>query len=100
MSAQDEAYRVPNEYYFGTELIVMPVTSPRIRGLNRAKEKVWLPEGTYIDFFTGTIYEGGRTMEMYRGIENIPVLAKAGASFPCRRRRTRTASAPIRTGWS
>ena len=28
---KDEAYRVPNEYYFGTELIVMPVTSPRIR---------------------------------------------------------------------
>ena len=79
---KDEAYRVPNEYYFGTELIVMPVTSPRIRGLNRAKEKVWLPEGTYIDFFTGTIYEGGRTMEMYRGIENIPVLAKAGGIVP------------------
>ena len=79
---KDEAYRVPNEYYFGTELIVMPVTSPRIRGLNRAKEKVWLPEGTYIDFFTGMIYEGGRTMEMYRGIENIPVLAKAGGIVP------------------
>ena len=79
---KDEAYRVPNEYCFGTEMIVMPVTSPRIKGLNRAKEKVWLPEGTYIDFFTGMIYEGGRTMDMYRGIESIPVLVKAGGIVP------------------
>ena len=38
-----ESYRVPNEYYFGTGLIVAPITSPRLSGLNRAKERVWLP---------------------------------------------------------
>ena len=79
---EEAAYHVPNEYCFGSELIVMPVTSPRIRGLNRAKETVWLPEGLYIDFFDGMIYEGGRVMNMYRGIEAIPVLAKAGAVVP------------------
>ena len=79
---EEAAYHVPNEYCFGSELIVMPVTSPRIRGLNRAKETVWLPEGLYMDFFDGTIYEGGRVLDMYRGIEAIPVLAKAGAVVP------------------
>lgn len=77
-----DAYRVPNEYYFGSELIVAPITSPRMAGLNRAKETVWLPEGTYIDFFSGMIYEGGRMMDMYRGIDSLPVLAKAGGIVP------------------
>ena len=77
-----ESYRVPNEYYFGTGLIVAPITSPRLSGLNRAKERVWLPEGTFIDFFSGTIYEGGRMMDMYRDINTMPVFAKAGAVIP------------------
>ncbi len=76
------AYRQKNEYFFGSELLVMPVTSPAVPGLNRARETVWLPEGTWIDFFTGVLYEGGRTIRMYRGIESIPVLAKAGAIVP------------------
>lgn len=77
-----DAYQVPNEYYFGSELIAAPITTPRIKGLNRAKEKVWFPEGTYIDFFSGMVYEGGRLMEVYRGIETMPVFAKAGGIVP------------------
>ncbi len=76
------AYRQKNEYFFGSELLVMPITSPAVPGINRARETVWLPEGTWIDFFTGVIYEGGRTIRMYRGIESMPVLAKAGAIVP------------------
>ena len=76
------AYRQKNEYFFGSELLVMPITSPAVPGINRAGETVWLPEGTWIDFFTGVMYEGGRTIRMYRGIESMPVLAKAGAIVP------------------
>ena len=72
------AYEAKNQYYFGSELIVAPVTSPRIEGLNVAKTKVWLPEGTWYDLETGMIYNGGRTLNLYRGLESIPVLAKAG----------------------
>lgn len=46
------------------------------------KQKVWLPEGTWFDFFNGMIYEGGRSMDLYRTLEEIPVLAKAGAIIP------------------
>jgi Alpha-glucosidases, family 31 of glycosyl hydrolases len=46
------------------------------------KTKVWLPEGTWFDFFNGMIYEGGRSMDLYRTLEEIPVLAKAGAIIP------------------
>lgn len=77
-----EAYRVANQYYFGSEMIVAPITSPRIGQINEAKVRAWIPEGTYIDFFNHTVYEGGRVMELYRPLETIPVLVKAGGVIP------------------
>ena len=62
--------------------MVTPVTTKCIPELKRAKTKVWLPEGTWFDFFNGMIYEGGRSMDLYRTLEEIPVLAKAGAIIP------------------
>lgn len=77
-----DAYGRKNEYFFGSELIAAPVTTPRIENLNVAKTKVWLPEGLWFDFFTDTVYQGGRNQNMYRSIDQIPVLAKAGAILP------------------
>lgn len=77
-----EAYEVPNQYAFGSEMIAAPVTTPRLDRLNVSKTTVWIPEGMYIDFFTNMIYRGGRKMNLYRDIQSIPVLAKAGAIIP------------------
>ena len=77
-----EAYAVKNQYYFGTELMAAPITTPRMSGLNVAKVTTWLPEGTWYDIHTGMVYEGNRMLDMYRGLESIPVLAKAGAILP------------------
>ena len=77
-----DAYGRKNEYFFGSELIAAPVTTPRIENLNVAKTKVWLPEGLWFDFFTDTVYQGGRNQNMYRSIDQIPVLAKAGTILP------------------
>ena len=79
---QDAAYRVPNEYWFGSELIVLPITAPQSRELQLGSVKGWLPEGEYTDIFTGLRYRGGREVRLYRALEQIPVLAKAGAILP------------------
>ena len=76
------AYRCPNEYFFGSELIAAPVTEKINPKTNLAKTKVWLPKGRYTDIFNGRIYEGGGFAEMYRGLESIPVLAREGAIIP------------------
>ena len=76
------SYKTPNQYLFGTELIVAPVTTKRLPSVRLAKVTAWLPEGLWFDFFTGTVYEGGRTMELYRPLSQIPVLARAGAILP------------------
>ncbi|MCL2600140.1 MAG: DUF5110 domain-containing protein, partial [Treponema sp.] len=78
----DEAYRVPNEYYFGSELLCCPLTVPVDREAQAAGFKAWLPPGLWIDFFNGRIYSGGRLLELWRGLQAIPVLAKAGGIVP------------------
>lgn len=77
-----DAYEVGNQYLFGTELIVAPITTPNIKGINMAKVKVWLPEGKFFDIFTNVVYDGDRFVDMYRDYSSIPVLAKAGAILP------------------
>ena len=69
-----------NTSWLGT--YVCPITKPTDQRLNMGFVKAWLPEGIYIDFFTGRIYEGGRKIRLFRDITTIPVLAKAGAIIP------------------
>lgn len=78
----EEAYQVNHQYYFGSELVVAAITTPRMKKLNVAKTDVWLPEGQWYDIYTGMLYKGNRRIDMYRTIDSIPVLAKAGAIIP------------------
>ncbi len=78
----ENAYNCKNEFFFGTELIVAPITEHTSDKTNLAGVNVWIPQGRYTDIFTGRIYEGNQFVKMYRDIENIPVLAKAGAIIP------------------
>ncbi len=77
-----KAYEYKNEYFFGSELIVAPITEKCNTKTNMAKVKVWLPSGRYTDIYNGRVYEGGREYTLYRGLESIPVLAKEGAIIP------------------
>lgn len=76
-----EAYEVPNEYWFGTELVACPITKPMDQ-TGFAPVRAWLPDGTWFDIFNGRKYEGNRKITMYRELSDIPVLAKAGGIVP------------------
>ncbi len=90
------AYECKNQFFFGTELIVAPITEHTSTDNNMASVNVWIPEGRYTDIFTGRIYSGKRFVRMYRDIENIPVLAKAGAIIPMSANdRTNDCSNPV-----
>lgn len=76
------AYEVRNQYFFGSELMVAPITSRKNEKTNLSEVDVWLPEGRWTDIYTGAIYQGPARFKMYRGIESIPVFAKEGAIIP------------------
>ena len=77
-----EAYQVPNQYMFGSQMMAAAVTTPCTKGLNMARTAVWFPEGKWYDIFTGLCYQGGRRMNLYRSMDSMPVFAKAGAVIP------------------
>jgi alpha-glucosidase (family GH31 glycosyl hydrolase) len=78
----DQAYRVPNQYLFGPDLLVAPITTPADRRTHLGRVVAWLPEGTWYDFTTGRRYDGGRELAFHRTLRDMPVLARAGAVVP------------------
>lgn len=80
--ASEGAWHVPNQYMFGSLLTVAPITSPKDRVTGLGAVRLWLPEGRWVDLFTGMGYEGGREILSHRGLESIPVLARAGSVIP------------------
>lgn len=79
---RDEAYRVPNQYFFGSELIVIPITTPQDPELRLGKVKGWLPPGRYVDFSSGVVYDGDRELWISRPMTEYPVFMREGAIVP------------------
>lgn len=77
-----QAYKARNTYFLGRQLLVGPVVSPMIKTLNQSMTKVYLPEGNWIDFNTALEIKGGRWIECYNTIENIPVFVRKGSILP------------------
>lgn len=78
----DDAYKIKNEYFFGTELLVCPITKKSDKNTNMGNCEVYLPKGTWFDFFNKYRYEGNRTLKVFRKYDEMPVFAKAGAIIP------------------
>lgn len=76
------AYNVPNQYMFGSELMICPITSPQHKALCMGSVDAWLPKGRWVDIFTNQIYDGDKNITLFRDIDTIPVLAKEGAIIP------------------
>lgn len=77
------AYTVPNQFLFGSSLMVAPITSPTDPLLQMSKVEAWLPpKSRYVDIFTSTVYDGDRRVKLHRSLNGYPVLAREGAIIP------------------
>jgi alpha-glucosidase/alpha-D-xyloside xylohydrolase len=66
-----------DEYLWGRDLLVAPVVQKGARS-----RKVYLPPGTWYDFWTNARLAGGSTAERAVDLETIPVYVRAGAIVP------------------
>ncbi|NUR86737.1 MAG: glycoside hydrolase family 31, partial [Nonomuraea sp.] len=62
----------PLQYKLGDALMVAPVTSPEISEIS-----VYLPEGDWVDVWTGEVLRGGRVVVLPAPIDHPPVLCVA-----------------------
>ena len=77
-----EAYTAKNEYTFGENMVVAPVTTPVDKDSGLATQRVWIPEGEWIEWPTGKHLTGPQTVERHFSIEQVPVYVRAGAIVP------------------
>jgi alpha-glucosidase len=92
---EDSAYTSKNEYLFGDQMIVSPVTAPgdKISGLTT--EQVWLPKGEWIEQATGKHFSGPTTVERSFTIDQIPVYVRTGAIVPMQPAMLHTGEKPV-----
>ena len=76
------AYNHKNEYFFGSELLVAPITSPSDALTRLGRVQAYIPKGRHVDIFTGVVYDGNRELTLYRPLSNPPVLAREGSIVP------------------
>jgi Alpha-glucosidases, family 31 of glycosyl hydrolases len=74
------AWDVEDEYMFGPDLLVAPVTTEGAR-----ERDLYLPAGSrWTNAFTGECFEGGRRIAVAAPLEEIPLFLRDGAQLPIR----------------
>src|SRR3954447_3219828 len=67
---------VDSEYMMGDRVLVAPLFA------DEESREVVLPQGTWHDFWSGQVFQGGRSYTIPGSQENIPVFVKSGSIVP------------------
>jgi alpha-D-xyloside xylohydrolase len=73
-------YDIGNEFMFGPALLICPITSSE----TATSRSVYLPAGTWYDFWTGAPFSGaaGQSITAQSPMETIPIYVRAGSIIP------------------
>lgn len=72
-----QTWNLNGEFLIGERLLVAPVLEQ-----GAVKKAVYLPAGTWYDFFTGAAYEGGRYYLVDAPLDTCPMFVKGGSMIP------------------
>jgi alpha-D-xyloside xylohydrolase len=70
-------YGIKDQFMFGPALLVNPVTAT-----GATSRSVYLPAGTWYDFWTGSATAGGGTSTVTAPLSQIPIFVTAGSILP------------------
>ena len=91
----DQAYAFPDEYGFGPDLLVSPVVTPRDSASALAQEQLWLPPGEWVEWSSGARLVGPRVVDRTFALDELPVVARAGAILPEQPKMERSDARPV-----
>ncbi len=72
-----QAAALGNEYLWGSDLLIAPVVEK-----GATTRRVYLPKGSWFDWWTDEKVEGGRWIERPVNLETMPIYVRAGAVIP------------------
>ena len=70
-------YDIADQYLLGSSLMVCPVTTKGAQ-----TRVVYLPEGTWTDYWTGQQYQGKQHLNVLTPLDKMPIFIKGGAVIP------------------
>ena len=77
-----EAYEFKEEYMFGDQMLIAPVTNEVNPEDGYADVSLWLPEGEWLEYETGEMLQGGKIYQRRFTMDEYPVYVKAGSIIP------------------
>jgi alpha-glucosidase len=90
-----EAYTFTDQYFFGNDMLVAPVTTPLSADSLLAAKRVWLPPGEWIEWCTGVKLTGPRVVDRSFALDEIPVYVRSGAIIPMQPEMLHTGERPV-----
>lgn len=72
-----ECRRTDMQFMFGPSLLVAPVVEKGAR-----TREVYLPKGRWYDWYDGTVYDGGRYVNVPAPLDKTPLFVKEGCMVP------------------
>ena len=79
---ENKAYSVEDEYLFGNDLLVSPISTPSSSD-GTSERKTWLPEGLWYDVCRGRMLQGNQTITDQYALNEIPYFIRPGSIIPC-----------------
>ncbi|RVX47309.1 alpha-D-xyloside xylohydrolase [Nonomuraea polychroma] len=70
------AWQADLEYLFGRDLLVAPMVAPE------GVRQVYLPQGRWVDYWTGEVLEGSRYVAVRKPLDQVPLFVRDGALIP------------------
>lgn len=71
-----------NQYFFGQNLFVSPITNKKNIVIDRVMKKVFVPDGIWFNLLDGKQYNGTKYYTNFYRDEDYPVFVKAGSIIP------------------
>lgn len=71
-----------NQYFFGSNLFISPITTKKNIVIDRVMKKVFVPDGIWFNLLDGKQYNGTKYYTNFYRDEDYPVFVKAGSIIP------------------
>jgi alpha-glucosidase (family GH31 glycosyl hydrolase) len=99
---EEKAYHEAQEYLYGDDVLVAPITSPGVGPRRVAHQTVWFPpaknvQQRWFNYFTGEEFGAGTDHLVSGEIDEFPIYFKGGVPIPMRKYSPRMATAPLDT---
>ena len=69
-----KTYQISDQWLLGSSIMVAPIDRP-----NTEHRIVYLPEGTWYDYWTGEAIQGGKYIMVHAPLDTLPIMIRAGS---------------------